>query len=127
MLKAHQACIDLEKNVLRIQGREVQFLPEHELPAKARHLNNGEETRDASTSSSSPPDNRNAAPFPGGGNTLGSAPQRSGDSHAQANASSRHSEDKIRVLMDLGASREVAIRSLDAANGNMDVAASLLF
>ena len=36
MLKAHQACIDLEKNVLRIQGREVSFLPEHELPEKAR-------------------------------------------------------------------------------------------
>lgn len=29
MLKAHQACIDLEKNVLRIQGREVKFLAEH--------------------------------------------------------------------------------------------------
>ena len=37
MLKAHQACIDLEKNVLRIQGREVSFLPEHELPEKARN------------------------------------------------------------------------------------------
>ena len=36
MLKAHQACIDLEKNVLRIQGREVRFLAEHELPEKAR-------------------------------------------------------------------------------------------
>ena len=37
MLKAHQACIDLEKNVLRIQGREVSFLAEHELPDKARN------------------------------------------------------------------------------------------
>lgn len=38
MLKAHQACIDLEKNALRIQGREVQFLAEHELPDKARDM-----------------------------------------------------------------------------------------
>jgi DNA damage-inducible protein 1 len=29
--------------------------------------------------------------------------------------------------MDLGATREVAISSLDAAGGNIDVAASLLF
>lgn len=38
MLKRHQACIDLEKNVLRIQGREVPFLAEHELPNKARQM-----------------------------------------------------------------------------------------
>jgi DNA damage-inducible protein 1 len=41
MLKRHQACIDLEKNCLRIQGREVRFLAEHELPDKARRI--GEE------------------------------------------------------------------------------------
>ena len=35
-LKTHQACIDLEKNVLRIRGREVEFLAEHELPKKVR-------------------------------------------------------------------------------------------
>jgi len=34
MLKAHQACIDLEKSVLRIQGREVRFLSEHELQSR---------------------------------------------------------------------------------------------
>ena len=50
MLKAHQVCIDLEKNVLQIQGREVRFLSEHELPDKARNsyepgLFRGAETR----------------------------------------------------------------------------------
>ena len=34
MLRAHQACIDLERNVLRIRGREVKFLDEHEIPEK---------------------------------------------------------------------------------------------
>lgn len=38
MLKRHQCCIDLYKNVLRIgtTGREVPFLPEGELPSHAR-------------------------------------------------------------------------------------------
>ena len=36
MLKTHQACIDLEKNVLRIRGREVKFLAEQVLPEKVR-------------------------------------------------------------------------------------------
>ncbi len=40
MVKAHHACIDLEKNILRIQGCEVRFLSEHELPDKARNLTN---------------------------------------------------------------------------------------
>jgi hypothetical protein len=39
----------------------------------------------------------------------------------------RYSERDICILMDLGASREVAISSLDAAGGNVDAAASLLF
>lgn len=32
MLKRHQACIDLAKDALVIGGREIKFLPEHELP-----------------------------------------------------------------------------------------------
>jgi DNA damage-inducible protein 1 len=35
MLKRYQASIDLAKNVLIIQGREVRFLSEHELPSSA--------------------------------------------------------------------------------------------
>lgn len=35
MLKRYQACIDLAKNSLIIQGREVRFLSEHELPRNA--------------------------------------------------------------------------------------------
>ncbi|KAG9306231.1 hypothetical protein G9A89_016135 [Geosiphon pyriformis] len=36
MLKRHQACIDLRKNALIINGKEIPFLPEHELPEHAR-------------------------------------------------------------------------------------------
>ena len=118
MLKAHQACIDLQKGVLRIQGREVRFLSEHELPEKAR-------------------DPSEQTDIPGTGvstQAIGSAPTssapraQSASRPSQAPATgSRHSERDINFLMDLGVTREIAISSLDAANGNVDMAASLLF
>ena len=39
VLKMHKACIDLDKDVLRIQTREVRFLSGHELPMGARVIN----------------------------------------------------------------------------------------
>ena len=144
MLKGHRACIDLEKNVLRIQGREVSFLSEHELPEKARDLKEFAVEGDESAEHSAPnasnpasliPRQRDTAPtsFPGGGRTLGSAPSSSSSTANQQGsnrsqpASSRHLEHKVQILMDLGATREIAISSLDAAGGDVDVAASLLF
>jgi hypothetical protein len=147
MLKAHQACIDLEKNVLRIQTREVGFLSEHELPDKARIMDSGEDDSTSSVPSAGPSSStagsagRNQTPstssFPGGGHTLGAssasprtgrgaAPAAQGGRRAPAPAS-RHSEEAIATIMGLGATREVAISTLDAAGGNLDVAASLLF
>jgi DNA damage-inducible protein 1 len=136
MLKAHQACIDLEKNVLRIQGREVPFLSEHELPDKARDPL--EPSVEASTSSgpssSTPRTSSTPAPaaFPGGGRTIGSTPAGGGAGAPTTNPPPRPqrttpSEQSIRLLMDLGATRELAISTLEAAGGNVDVAASLLF
>lgn len=137
MLKAHQACVDLQKNVLRIQGREVRFLSEHELPDKAREPNwqdqesllgdNATGPAASSASTSSAPDatrSQQQQSFPGSGQTLGNAPA-SGAVGQSTN--SRHPEDKIKILMDLGITREQAISLLDAANGNVDVAASMLF
>lgn len=134
MLKAHQACIDLEKNVLRIQGREVKFLPEHELPKNALDGELAEDgetitspdvagTPGATTSSAGP------SHFPGSGHTLGTTPVPLGQraSGPPAPAPTNHSEEAIQALMALGASRDVAIQSLTAAGGNLDVAASLLF
>jgi DNA damage-inducible protein 1 len=112
MLKAHQACIDLEKNVLRIQGREVRFLPEHELPEKSREPVLSEAV---SSQDSSPVQESRG----GGAPTAGSS--------SQPRPTSRYPEAKIQTLVDLGVSREVAISTLDAAGGNVDVAASLLF
>jgi DNA damage-inducible protein 1 len=131
MLKAHQACIDLEKNVLRIQGCEVSFLPEHELPEKARiqELSEVPEVPSAGASTGPVPESRGG--FPGSGQRLGpsnvaSSSQSQGPSGSLSN--SRYPEAAIRTIMDLGGvSREVAISTLDAAGGNVDVAASLLF
>ena len=136
MLKAHQACIDLEKGVLRIQGREVRFLSEHELPEKARDpLDPAEILPAAAGPSAATPATAQprVSSFPGGGRTIGTppaaptpAPPVQRPSRAPA-AGSRHPERSIQVLMDLGVTREIAISTLDAANGNVDVAASLLF
>lgn len=125
MLKAHQACIDLSKNVLRIQGREVRFLSEHELPDKARNPAELAESDGPPPSGSNPSNSTPGPSFPGSGASLGATPgQPSAPSRQTASA---HSEQAISILMGLGATREVAISSLDAAGGNVDVAASLLF
>ena len=127
MLKAHQACIDLEKNVLRIQGREVRFLSEHELPDKARdpiHLDPATEGPVPEVPAPPAAASSSSSSFPDGGRSLGAAPVRGAP---QRTPSSNHPEASIQMLMDLGATRELAISTLDASGGNVDVAASLLF
>ena len=133
MLKAHQACIDLSKNVLRIQGCEVGFLSEHELPDKARNdeLTAEQEAILTSGSSSGPnPSQSTSSSFSGAGRTLGAAPAPipgAGRPVAAPPATSKYPEEHIRMLIDLGATREFAISTLDAAGGNVEVAASMLF
>lgn len=132
MLKQHQACIDLEKNVLRINAREVKFLAEHELPEQAKMLERPIDIADSTPGANVGPSSTLSGPppqFPGSGNSLGSQPAgnsgRSGPS-VPANPS-RYPETAVQTLMDLGASRDDAIRTLDAAGGNVDYAASMLF
>jgi hypothetical protein len=141
MLKAHQACIDLEKGVLRIQGREVKFLAEHELPEKARVFDAGEDHEPGSQAPGPGPSNPTPAgqnqgsSFPGQGNTLGETPRTQVEtsqplpqqSQIQQQPASRYPEPSIKVLMDLGTTREQAIRYLDMSGGNVDMAASFLF
>lgn len=126
MLKAHQACIDLEKNVLRISGREVKFLAEHELPEKARLLEMPieEPTATSAGSQPAPSGSQSQQRFPGHGSTLGHAPS---SGPPPAVAASRHPEQAIQTLMNLGATREMAINALTASGGNVEYAASMLF
>ncbi|KAK7033556.1 DNA damage-inducible protein 1 [Paramarasmius palmivorus] len=134
MLKSYQACIDLEKGVLRIQGREVRFLSEHELPESARNPEAAAQAPQPSQGQAFNTPSSSARPnqsFPGTGNTLGGAPAARLPSNPRPapapSSASRHPEKNIQMIMDLGVSREVAISTLDAAGGNVDVAASLLF
>lgn len=131
MLKGHRACIDLDKNVLRIQGREVPFLSEHELPEKARDsYKRNRQEGEAGPSSAPAPVTPAPSHFPGGGSTLGAAPRSTpvpAQRQPQQPPQRSYSDRDIQTLMDLGVSREVAVSTLDAAGGNVDVAASLLF
>lgn len=128
MLKAHQACIDLEKNVLRIQGREVKFLAEHELPAKARDGALLAESNDPTqgntqpkpTSASESRQNMPNAP-------RDAIPRRITPSQASTSTASRWPEKDIQSLIGFGVTREVAIQMLDATNGNVEAAASFIF
>jgi len=127
MLKAHQACIDLGKNVLRIQDREVKFLAEHELPDKARSMESGE-PQEAAEAGPANSQSQPAQSFPGSGHTLGGVPANTPPAVAQSHARpSQFPEAAISTLMGLGATREIAISTLEAAGGNVDVAASFLF
>lgn len=137
MLKAHQACIDLENNVLRIKGREMAFLSEHELPDKAKTdhaaLKDEPSQSQPSTSTSAAPPPQQS--FPGTGQRLNEASQLpTPQSRPPATGTpgsgpppAPFPENDIQMIMGMGVSRQEAIRALELANGNVDYAGSLLF
>jgi DNA damage-inducible protein 1 len=131
MLKRHQASIDLAKDKLIIQGVEVPFLGEADIPKQIEEALHSEPT----------------VPGPAG-TTIGaksgvvSAPSQSAPSQqppaavpqagpaAPARASlpaSRFPRGDIDQLMALGASEQKAIQALEATGGNVEYAASLIF
>ncbi|KAG0057399.1 DNA damage-inducible protein 1 [Gryganskiella cystojenkinii] len=155
MLKRHQASIDLRKDALIINGHEIRFLSEHELPNSAKdnpeltpeelasiggtpNTDKDKEMTTSSSSSSNPastaaaassssPALPPAAPRP----TIVAAPApvapAAQSTPAVAPAAAAYPEADIQNLMGLGASRQEVIAALDAAGGNIDFAASFLF
>ncbi|CDH10856.1 probable DNA damage-inducible protein 1 [Zygosaccharomyces bailii ISA1307] len=111
MLKRHQACVDLQKDVLKIAGVETKFLGESEIPKVFAPQ----------------------APFKNGDNLLSSVPAGvplkpsvaapSGSSATNGSIT----ESKIKQLTDLGFSRHEAVKALKQTNGNAELAAALLF
>ncbi|KAF9211861.1 DNA damage-inducible protein 1 [Podila verticillata] len=130
MLKRHQACIDLSKNALIINDIEVRFLSEHELPSSAKE--NGEltpeelasiggtvpksEAEESSTSSSSGASSSGAS-----SSALASAVRPAPAPQPQSRPQPPQSAAAP------GATRAEVIAALDAAGGNVDIAAGFLF
>lgn len=132
MLKRHQACIDLSKDKLVIQGVEVSFLGEADIP-KGLEEERAEEPKVAgpggmtiggrsgvvSAPSNSPaPQSSNSAPAAAAPVPAAAAAPPQQESFPDAS---------IDQLVALGFSREEAVNALSACGGNVEYAAALLF
>jgi len=127
MLKRHQAVIDLSKNALIIQGKEVRFLSEHELPESAKEGADEEEAseverakkqsllEDDSQKVIADTASRSALKAPSAGR-LGSSSGLDADKKA-----------KVETLVGFGADPIQAEALLRSTEWNVDLAASLLF
>lgn len=122
MLKRYQASIDLKKNALIIQDREIPFLPEHEIPKNEHNLpllgdaepkeTDGAEfqSRVANEKSSTDSTSRSS--------------QQGGPTHDNTKI---WDKEKIKELVNLGIPKNEADELLNAANGNIEIAASIYF
>lgn len=164
MLKRHQAKIDLERNCLVIQGTEVQFLGEADIPkndeewereheptvegpggakigGRTGALVSGPQSEGGPSSTGGPSSQSPNFPTAGGpsGMLVRDTPGAysnppSGQPMQQQQQQQRppptapvFPEEHINQLQALGFSREEAIAALQATNGDVEVAASLLF
>lgn len=141
MLKRHQASIDLAKDKLIIQGVEVPFLGEAEIPKDFEEALEEEPTvkgpggttiggRSGAISQPGP----SSGPSSGGAGPSSSAPAPAttpsaapAPAPAAASGQSQFPDESIERLVQLGFPRDAAIRALEATGGNLDFAASLLF
>ncbi|PNP48754.1 hypothetical protein TGAMA5MH_00208 [Trichoderma gamsii] len=138
MLKRYQAHIDLAKDKLIIQGQEISFLGEAEIPKEEEEAAVQEPTipgpagtaigqrsgavmpvQDAPSQTSSQPAAQAQARPP-----QSAAPAQPA---APASAAAGVTPAHIDSLMSMGATREQAIQALQAAEDNVDMAASLIF
>ncbi|KAL6353325.1 hypothetical protein LRP88_13817 [Fusarium phalaenopsidis] len=144
MLKRYQATIDLAKDKLIIQGEEVPFLGEAEIPKEEEAAIVQEPTLpgpDGTTIGQRsgavlPPGEQQqqqqpaAAPPRPAPVTAPAAPPAAPPAAAPAQPAAPRiqiSPQAIESLVSMGATREQAIQALQAADGNADVAASLIF
>ena len=123
MLKRYQASIDLKKNALIIQDREIPFLPEHEIPKNEDSLPllgdaEPKETDGAEFQSRVAGEEQSST---------GSA-QRPNHQGAMTRINSEiWDEKKIEELINLGIPKNETTELLNAANGNIEIAASIYF
>lgn len=136
MLKRHQATLDLARDKLVIQGVEVPFLGEADIPKDVEEAleeepkvdGPGGTTIGGRSGTISQPDAEPGAPGP---SSAPQAPVASAQAPAPAGARApaqpSFPHEAIEQLMQLGCSREQAINALQATGGNVEYAAGLLF
>jgi DNA damage-inducible protein 1 len=137
MLKKHQMCIDLSQNCLKVQGDQIPFLPEHEIPkmmdevleSEPKVVGPGGATIGAKTGTVEPPSQASgsgadAGPSgsrPPSAQTAGKAPEPVSFGQPQP-----VTEQTIKQVTEMGFSREEAVLALQQADGNVDIALSFL-
>lgn len=141
MLKRYQATIDLAKDKLCIQGEEVPFLGEAEIPKDEEEAVVREPTLpgpDGTTIGQRsgavvPPDQQQQQPSsatPAQTAPPAQAPPAAPQAQPAAQPAAPRtniSPQAIESLVSMGATREQAIQALQAAEGDPDVAAGLIF
>ncbi|KAK7738815.1 DNA damage-inducible protein 1 [Diaporthe eres] len=136
MLKRHQASIDLAKDKLIIQGVEIPFLGEAEIPKDFEEAleeeptvkGPGGTTIGGRSGAISQPGSSSGAPGPSSSAPAPAATPSAAPAPAPAaSGESRFPDESIERLVQLGFPRDAAIRALEATGGNLDFAASLLF
>lgn len=137
MLKRHQACIDLTRDKLVIQGVEVSFLGEADIPKEAEEALEDEPTvsgpggatiggRTGAITQPGAAASGTAGPSSSAQPAAPAAPAAAPAAPA-ASAQPQITDEAIGQLMQLGFSREDAVRALEATGGNVEYAAGLLF
>lgn len=142
MLKRHQASIDLSRDKLVIQGVEVPFLGEADIPKDIEEALEEEPTLSgpggttigARSGAVSQPEAGAGAPGPSSATqprASPAAPVQAGPPAAAAAASgpaqAGFPEEVIDQLVQLGFPRQAAVQALQATGGNVELAAGLLF
>ena len=126
MLKRHQATIDLQKDKLIIQGVEISFLGEAEIPKETEEALEEEPKvpGPAGTTIGARSGAVSTAAAPG--SASGPAPSQPAPS-AAAPTRPTFPREHIDQLKALGASEERALQALEATDGNVEWAAGLIF
>lgn len=142
MLKRHQASIDLRKDKLIIQGEEIAFLSEADIPKNMEEERADEPTvagpggttiGGISGAVSAPTGSSSQAAVPPAGNTgtpAPAAPSVASNTPAPriaAQAQPSFPQESIDTLVGLGFTREQAVNALAACGGNVEYAAGLLY
>lgn len=154
MLKRYQACIDLAKGCLVIQGEDIPFLGEADIPKDMEEHVEQEPTapgpsgtqvgqrsgavvpaegeQHAKPSPEAPADQPRAQPVAQPPSETQAEPQTQPQAAPAPEASAQQAqpapnEEHVKTLIAMGADRPSAIQALQATNNDVDMAAGMLF